>query len=112
MGTINSKDIDSVVINEEFSSFDTRALDSKHRITLGGKLLKTTAQRVRKIDSYQVLVGKNGNILLRPSVSIPASEAWIYENPRVIGSIRKGLEEAKRGKKVVARDLDAFLEKL
>ncbi len=112
MKAITSKDNDSVLVNEEFISFDTRPLDSKHRITLGGRLLKAVTQKVRKVDSYQVLVGKGGDILLRPSVSIPASEAWIYENPKVIGKIRKGLEEAKQGKKEVVSDLDAFLNKL
>lgn len=112
MKIIPVKDNDSVLVNEEFMSFDTRPLDSKHRITLGGRLLKAVSQRVRKVDSYQVLVGKGGDILLRPSVSIPASEAWIYENPMVIGKIRKGLKEAAQGKKEAVRDLDAFLNKL
>ena len=112
MKSITIKDNDSVMVNEEFVSFDTRPLDSKHRITLGGRLLKAVSQKVRKVDSYQVLVGKGGDILLRPSVSIPASEAWIYENPRVIGKIRKGLEEAKQGKMEAVHDLDAFLNKL
>lgn len=105
-------DAGSLLVNEEFTSFDTRPLDSKNRITLGGKLLKAVSQRVRKIDAYQVFVGKGGNILLRPSVSIPAAEAWIYENPEVIGKIRQGLDEAKQGKTEVVRDLDAFLDKL
>ncbi len=112
MKIIMTKDTDSVLVDEEFTLFDTRPLDSKHRITLGGKLMKTVSQRLRKVDSYQVLVGKGGDILLRPAVSIPASEAWIYENPKVIGRIRKGLDEAKQGKKEVVRDLDAFLDKL
>ena len=112
MKTNTTKDNDSVMVNEEFTAFDTRPLDSKHRITLGGRLLKALSQRVRKVDSYQVLVGKGGDILLRPSVSIPASEAWIYEYPKVLGKIRKGLEEARQGKKEVVRDLNAFLNKL
>ena len=106
------KEADSVLVNEEFTSFDTRPLDSKHRITLGGKLIWAVTQRSRKVDSYQVLLGKGGDILLRPAVSIPAAEAWIYENPAVIGQIRRGLSEAKQGKKEVVRDLDAFLDKL
>ncbi len=107
-----AKDPDHVMVHEEFTSFDTRPLDSKCRITLGGKLMRVVFERVRKVDAYQVLVGRNGDILLRPAVSIPAAEAWIYEDPKVIGKIRKGLEEAKLGKKEVVRDLDAFLDKL
>ena len=112
MKTTMMKGEDSVLVNEEFLSLDTRPLDSKHRITLGGRLLKAISQKVRKVDSYQVLLGKNGDILLRPAVSIPASEAWIYENPKVIGKIRKGLAEAGQGKMEVVRDLDAFLGNL
>jgi hypothetical protein len=112
MKAIMTREADSVLVNEEFISFDTRPLDSKHRITLGGKLMLAVSQRVRKVDSYQVLVGKGGDILLRPAVSIPASEAWIYENPKVIGRIRKGLDEAKQGKKEAVHNLDAFLDKL
>jgi hypothetical protein len=106
------KESESVLVNEEFESLDTRSLDSKNRITLGGKLMRAVSQRVKKIDAYQVLVGKDGDILLRPAVSIPASEAWVYKNPKVIDRIRKGLDEAKQGKKEVVRDLDSFLDKL
>jgi hypothetical protein len=109
---IMAKESKSVLVNEEFESLDTRFLDSKNRITLGGKLMRAVSQRIKKIDAYQVLVGKDGDILLRPAVSIPASEAWVYKNPKVIGRIRKGLAEAKQGKKEAVRNLDAFLDKL
>ena len=49
-----------------------------------------------KADSYQVFVGKEGDILLRPAVSIPSNEAWIYRNPEVIAKIRKGLQGSGR----------------
>ena len=65
-----------------------------------------------KIDSYQVFVGKSGDILLRPSVSIPSSEAWVYNNPKVIGKVRKGLQEAGDGKAEKISDLAGFLNDL
>ena len=98
MKTMAHKDIDSVIINEEFTSLDTRPIDSKHRITLGGKVLKAVTSRVKKIDSYQVLVGKNGDILLRPAVSIPASEVWLYKNPQALASVLQGIKDAGEGK--------------
>ncbi len=98
-------------IREMFIPVDTRPLDSKHRITLGGKLQKILMSKM-KIDSYQVFVGKEGDILLRPSVSIPSNEAWVYRNPEVIGRIRRGVKEADEGKTEKADDLESFLNDL
>ena len=98
-------------IHEEFVPYNTKPLDSKHRITLGGELTKSIGKRM-KVDSYQVFVAKNGDILLRPAVSIPSSEAWVYRNPKVIGKLRKGLQEAGEGKIKHVEDLDSFLENL
>ncbi len=98
-------------IKEKFMPVDTRPLDSKHRITLGGRLYKLMMSKM-KIDSYRVFVGKEGDILLRPAVSIPSSEAWVYRNPEVIGKVRKGLEEAREGKTEKVDDLKEFLDNL
>jgi len=100
-----------VEIKEKFMSVDTRPLDSKHRITLGGRLQRLMMSKM-KIDSYQVFVGKRGDILLRPAVSIPSSEAWVYSNPEVIGKVRKGLQEAGEGKTEKVSNLEGFLNDL
>ena len=100
-----------VEIKEKFMSIDTRPLDSKHRITLGGRLQRLMMSKM-KIDSYQVFVGKSGDILLRPAVSIPSSEAWVYRNPEVIGKIRKGLLEAGASKVEKVDELEGFLDNL
>lgn len=100
-----------VEVKEKFMPVDTRPLDSKHRITLGGRLQKLMMSKMR-IDSYQVFVGKSGDILLRPAVSIPSSEAWVYRNPEVIGKIRKGLEEAGEDKAEKVNNLEDFLDNL
>lgn len=98
-------------VKEMFMLVDTRPLDSKHRITVGGRLQKLMAGKM-KIDSYQVFIGKEGDILLRPAVSVPSSEAWIYRNPEVVGKIRRGLKEAAEGKIEKADDLESFLNDL
>ena len=98
-------------VKEMFMLVDTRPLDSKHRITIGGRLQKLMAGKM-KIDSYQVFVGKEGDILLRPAVSVPSNEAWIYRNPEVISKIRRGLKEAAEGKIEKADDLEGFLSDL
>ena len=98
-------------VKEMFMLVDTRSLDSKHRITIGGKLQKLIAGNMN-IDSYQVFVGKEGDILLRPAVSIPSNEAWVYRNPEVIGKIRQGLKEAAEGRTEKIDDLESFLSDL
>lgn len=98
-------------VHEEFMPYQTKTLDSKNRITLGCRLKKIISKRI-KVETYQIFVGKNGDILLRPAVSIPITEAWIYKHPKVISSIHKGLKEAKEGKTERVDDLDSFLNNL
>ncbi|MFH0772055.1 MAG: hypothetical protein V1933_05495 [Candidatus Omnitrophota bacterium] len=102
---------ETIDIHEEFISYQTKPLDSKYRITLGGRLTMLLGRRM-KTEAYHIFVGRNGDILLRPSVSIPSSEAWVYQNPEVIGKLRKGLREAKEGKTERVEDLESFLRKL
>jgi len=104
---------ETVDIHEEFIPYQTKPLDSKHRITLGNRLTKLLGKRMNaEAYQYQIFVGKNGDILLRPSVSIPSNEAWVYQNPKVIGKLRKGLQEAREGKTERVNDVESFLEKL
>ena len=98
-------------IHEEFKPYTTKQLDSKYRITIGNKLVKLFSKHM-DIEAYRIFVGKNGDILLRPTVSVPSNEAWVYNNPEVITKIRKGLEESKAGKIERANDLDSFLKHL
>jgi hypothetical protein len=98
-------------IHEEFTPYNIKPLDSKHRITLGGKLAKSLGKRM-KVEAYQILVARNGDILLRPAVSIPSNEAWVYQNPEVIGKVRKGLQEAAEGEIRCVDNLDLFLKNL
>ena len=98
-------------VKEIFMLVDTRPLDSKHRITVGGKLQRLIAGKMN-IDSYQIFLGKEGDILLRPAVSIPSSEAWAYRNPEVIGRVRQGLKDAAEGKIEKVDDLEVFLRDL
>ena len=43
---------------------------------------------------------ERGQILLDPVKSVPAYEAWIYENPVRIESIQRGIAQAEAGQLV------------
>ena len=47
---------------------------------------------------YNIYSNESGQIVLDPQVTIPASEAWIYENAEVLALIREGLDDAAAGR--------------
>ena len=66
--------------------------DSRRRVALG-KALKDLEDA-----SFNVYQDERGRIVLDPQVSIPASEAWLYRDPKALASVRRGLAEAAEGK--------------
>ena len=66
-------------------------IDSRRRVNLT-KLLP-------KGNVHAVNARVEGNkIILEPMIEISADESWIYENPKVLKAIQKGVKEAKEGK--------------
>jgi len=57
--------------------------------------------------TYHVYVNSFGQIVLDPQVSVPASEAWLFQDPEALASLRRGLEDAAKGK-VSKVDLDTL----
>ena len=98
-------------IDGKFKSAGTRTIDSKNRITIGEKITKSISTQT-EADKFQIFFNEEGDILLRPMVSIPIREAWIYKNPQVLSSIRQGLDEAKQEKTEKVENLEEFLEDL
>jgi hypothetical protein len=102
-----------MLIKENFTPAGKSFLDTKHRVTIGKVLNKNIATTLRdKIDSFDVFVGDSGDILLRPLSSVPAREAWVYNNPKVSAKIKKGLDSARKGELVRIDDIDEFVDKL
>lgn len=66
--------------------------DGKHRVSLGSSI--KTPPGVR----YRIMQNERGQILLDPVKSVPADEAWIYENPARIETIKRGIAQAEQGK--------------
>jgi len=98
-------------IDGKFISAGTRTIDSKNRITIGEKIRKLISAQT-EADKFQIFFNEEGDILLRPMVSIPIREAWIYQNPQALKSIRQGLAEAKGEKTEKVEILEEFLEDL
>ena len=100
------------VIKEKFESAGISSLDSKNRVTLGHKIMKKAALSKLEIDAFETMVGENGDILLRPMAKIPSRELWIYQNPKVLKSIQRGMRDIKEGRVTKVKDLDKFFKKL
>ena len=62
--------------------------DSKGRVTLGDRFANR-AVIVEKRNKNEVVV--------RLTRIIPEREAWLYENPKALASVRRGLDQARKG---------------
>lgn len=72
--------------------------DNKNRVSLG------SAIEIREGVRYRIMKNELGQILLDPVKSVPAYEAWVWENPDRIASIMRGVSEAEANE-VVSIDL-------
>lgn len=92
--TINIKDKDFHKVAEGVKP------DSKKRVVLA-------KAHVQDGITYHVYSNSIGQIILDPQVTIPASEVWLFNNPDVLASVKRGLSDAAQGK-VSTVDLDAL----
>ncbi|MGE4130410.1 MAG: hypothetical protein AB7F86_02165 [Bdellovibrionales bacterium] len=63
--------------------------DEKGRLNLGSEFAN---------QEFIVIHEKNGDVTLRPAVTIPANEAWLLKNARALSLVARGLDEARDGK--------------
>ena len=84
-------------VDDEFEEVSTHTVDERHRITLGEPVKDTRRVRIYK--------NARGELLLQPVVEIPAAEAWLFQNQVVLTAVKKGLEDAAKGR-VSRVDLD------
>jgi hypothetical protein len=65
-----------------------KTTDAKGRVTLGGHF----ANRA-------VIVEQHGDdaVVVRLARVIPEREAWLYENPKALAAVRRGLDQARKG---------------
>lgn len=86
-----------ILRDAEFEQLTETRLDAKHRVSLG-KILGG------QVTSFRVYRNAHGQIVLDPMVSIPAHEAWLFKNKRASALVQRGLEDAKRGRLVKAKE--------
>ena len=100
------------LIKEKFKSIGVGTLDSKKRITLRNKVIKEPPLDNMKIDTFEILVGAEGDILLRPMANIPSKELWVHQNPKVLKSIQRGIQDIKKDRLTKVKNLDKFFKEL
>ncbi|MEO6022269.1 MAG: hypothetical protein ABIP64_03980 [Burkholderiales bacterium] len=62
--------------------------DSKGRVTLGGHFANQAVIVEHRSDD---------EVVIRLARVIPEGEAWLYENPKALASVRRGLDQARKG---------------
>jgi hypothetical protein len=80
----------AVIKNTDFQLVSEFAQpDAKKRLSLGEALAGGSA--------FNVYRNKLGQIVLDPVKAIPVSEAWLWENPDALASVKRGLQQAGKG---------------
>ncbi|MCF8083656.1 MAG: hypothetical protein K9M96_11205 [Deltaproteobacteria bacterium] len=77
-------------IDDEFRQICTKTIDDRNRITLGDLLNGHKRVRLYRND--------RGEVLLQPTVEIPASELWLFQNKEALDAIQQGLKDASLSK--------------
>lgn len=62
--------------------------DSKGRVTLGGHFANRAVIVEHRSDD---------EVVIRLARVIPEREVWLYENPKALASVRRGLDQARKG---------------
>jgi hypothetical protein len=63
--------------------------DAKKRLSLG--------EAMAGAGAFNVYRNTFGQLILDPVKAVPASEAWLHENPKLLASARRGIEQADSG---------------
>ncbi len=66
-----------------------QSTDSKGRVTLGGRFANRAVIVEHPSDDV---------VIVRLARVIPEREVWLYENPKSLASVRRGLKQARKGK--------------
>jgi hypothetical protein len=75
--------------------------DAKGRVTLG--------KLAEGISSFRASQNPDGSIVLKPYVEIALQDSWLVKNPKAMKSVRKGLDDLKRGHVHDLGDFSSFI---
>ncbi len=103
---------EELLLREKFKLVGIGSLDSKKRITLKEKVIKEPPLGNMEIDAFEILIGSEGDILLRPLANIPSKELWVHQNPEIRESVQRGIQDVKEGRVVKVKNLDKFFKEL
>lgn len=65
-----------------------KSADSKGRVTLGGHFANRAVIIEQRSDD---------EVVVRLARVIPEREVWLYKNPKALASVRRGLDQARKG---------------
>lgn len=71
------------------SATATKTVDNRGRVSLG----QAYANQLVIVQTLD-----DGEIRVIPAQAVPAREAWLWKNPKALGKVLEGLEQAKAGK--------------
>jgi hypothetical protein len=81
-----------IIKDQDFNKIaDSIKPDAKNRVVL-------RHVHVEEGVTYHLYKNSLGQIVLDPQVTVPASEAWLFNNPAALNSVRKGLVDAAKGR--------------
>jgi len=86
-----------ILKDQNFEEVAEAKLDAKRRVALG-KIL------VQSVSRYRIYRNNFGQIILDPMVTIPAHEAWLFKNKAAAQLVKQGLEDARKGRVVKAKE--------
>ena len=98
--------------NENFELVGSAKLDTKKRVTLGAVFKKSRLFNETSVETFETFIGSEGDILLKPRVSIPARELWIHQNPNAAKDIQRGIQDVKQGRVTKVKDVNKFIKQL
>ena len=78
---------DEIVKDNHFEEIAEVKADSKNLVTIG-----------QKSTYYKAYRNALGQIVLDPQVTIPAHEAWMYQDKKVFEKIKRGLNDVREGR--------------
>ena len=98
--------------NENFELVGSARLDTKKRVTLGAVFKKSRLFNETSVETFETFIGSEGDILLKPRVSIPARELWVHQNPNAAKDIQRGIQDVKQGRVTKVKDINKFIKQL